>query len=229
MSKFEIFWNQFTLGGYKNFLEGLKNTALIALFGLLIGFLLGCIIATVKLIPKKHPVVDFFKALCNIYIMVFRGTPMVVQLLLMHFALFPLIGFNIDSVAEAMLIFGMNSAAYMSEMLRSGINAVDKGQMEAGRSLGFGFTATMTRIILPQAIKNILPTLGNEFIALIKETSIVSFIAVMDLTKSFQAIASSTLEYFVPYILLAVVYLVLVMIITWLIRLLERRLSKNER
>lgn len=229
MSKFEIFWNQFTLGGYKNFLEGLKNTALIALFGLLIGFLLGCVIATVKLIPKKNPMVDFFKTLCNIYIMVFRGTPLVVQLLLMHFALFPLIGLNIDSVAEAMLIFGMNSAAYMSEMLRSGINAVDKGQMEAGRSLGFGFTATMTRIILPQAIKNILPTLGNEFIALIKETSIVSFIAVMDLTKSFQAIASSTLEYFVPYILLAVVYLVLVMIITWLIRLLERSLSKNER
>ena len=128
-----------------------------------------------------------------------------------------------------MLIFGMNSAAYMSEMLRSGINAVDKGQMEAGRSLGFGFTATMTRIILPQAIKNILPTLGNEFIALIKETSIVSFIAVMDLTMSFQSIANSTYEYFVPYILLAVVYLVLVMIITWLIRLLERRLSKNER
>ena len=117
----------------------------------------------------------------------------------------------------------------MSEILRGGINAVDKGQMEAGRSLGFGFTATMVRIILPQAIKNILPTLGNEFIALIKETSVVSFIAVMDLTKSFQAIANSTLEYFVPYIVLAIVYLVLVLLITWLIKIMERGFAKNER
>lgn len=229
MNNFQIFWDQFVSGGYNNFLLGLKNTALIAVFGLVIGFLIGCILATVKIIPKENVIVTVCKRICDIYIMLFRGTPMVVQLLLMHFALFPLIGLNIDSVIEAVIIFGMNSAAYMAEILRSGINAVDKGQMEAGRSLGFGFTATMMRIVLPQAIKNILPTLGNEFIALIKETSVVSFIAVMDLTRSFQAIANSTYEYFVPYIMLALVYLVLVMLITLLIRLLERRLAKSER
>lgn len=229
MNNFQIFWDQFVSGGYNNFLLGLKNTALIAVFGLVIGFLIGCILATVKIIPKENVIVTVCKRICDIYIMLFRGTPMVVQLLLMHFALFPLIGLNIDSVIEAVIIFGMNSAAYMAEILRSGINAVDSGQMEAGRSLGFSFTATMMRIVLPQAIKNILPTLGNEFIALIKETSVVSFIAVMDLTRSFQAIANSTYEYFVPYIMLALVYLVLVMLITLLIRLLERRLAKSER
>ena len=154
---------------------------------------------------------------------------MVVQLLLMHFALFPAMGLDISSVVEAMIIFGMNSGAYISEILRGGINAVDKGQMEAGRSLGFGFTRTMTKIILPQAIKNILPTLGNEFIALVKETSVVSFIAVMDLTKSFQNIAASTYEYFIPYSALAAVYLVIVLIISKLVKMMEKRLAKNER
>ncbi|PWM71303.1 MAG: amino acid ABC transporter permease [Bacillota bacterium] len=230
MNNWQIFTKAFfTDGGYKNFLTGLQNTAIIAVFGLVIGFILGCLIATVKIIPKENVFVKTLKGICDVYVMLFRGTPMVVQLLLMHFALFPMIGLNIDSVMEAVIIFGMNSSAYMAEILRGGINAVDKGQMEAGRSLGFGFTSTMMRIVLPQAIKNILPTLGNEFIALIKETSVVSFIAVMDLTKSFQAIGNSTYEYFVPYIMLALVYLVLVMLITLLIRVLERRLAKSER
>ena len=135
MRNIEIFCRQFfELGGYKNFLKGLSNTATIAVFGLLIGFLLGCVIATVKLIPSKNPFLKVAKAICDVYVAVFRGTPMVVQLLLMHFAMFPLLNINIESVYEAMLIFGMNSAAYMSEILRGGINAVDKGQMEAGRS-----------------------------------------------------------------------------------------------
>ncbi len=230
MRNIEIFCRQFfELGGYKNFLKGLSNTATIAVFGLLIGFLLGCIIVTVKLIPSKNPFARIGTAICDVYVAVFRGTPMVVQLLLMHFAVFPALHINIESVTEATIIFGLNSAAYMAEILRSGINAVDVGQMEAGRSLGFNFTATMIRIILPQAIKNILPTLGNEFIALIKETSVVSFIAVVDITKSFQNIAASTYEYFVPYIVLALVYLVLVLLITWLIQIMERRLKKNER
>ena len=230
MRNIEIFCQHFfEYGGYKNFLKGLGNTALIAVFGLFIGFLIGCVIATIKILPTKNKVAGVFKKLCDIYIAIFRGTPMVVQLLLMHFALFPAIGLNISPVAEAMIIFGFNSGAYMAEILRGGINAVDAGQMEAGRSLGFGFGETMIRIILPQAIKNILPTLGNEFIALIKETSVVSFIAVLDLTKSFQNIAASTYEYFVPYIVLALVYLILVLVITWLISLMERRLKKNER
>lgn len=221
--------NFFTYGGYKDFLNGLSNTALIAVFGLVIGFLIGCILSTVKIIPGKHPLLIVAQRVCDGYIAIFRGTPMVVQLLLMHYALFPAIGIQINSVIEAMIIFGMNSGAYMSEILRGGINAVDKGQMEAGRSIGFGFTQTMFRIILPQAIKNILPTLGNEFIALLKETSVVSFIAVVDVTKALRSIAESTFEYFVPYILLACVYLILVLLITWLIRILERRLAKNER
>ena len=230
MENIKLFWTHFyEYEGYKNFFKGLSNTASIAVFGLLIGFLLGFIIATVKIIPGKNPIVKISQILCDVYVALFRGTPMVVQLLLMHFAIFPMLGIEIESVSEAMIIFGMNSAAYMSEILRGGINAVDKGQMEAGRSLGFGFTETMIRIILPQAIKNILPTLGNEFIALIKETSVVSFIAVLDITKSFQNIAASTYEYFVPYIALAIVYLVLVLLITALIKLTEKGLAKNER
>ncbi len=230
MSEIEIFISKFIdQEGYKLFLDGLTNTAIIAVSGLLIGFLLGSVVAIVKLIPSKNPVVFICQKLCDVYVTVFRGTPMVVQLLLLHFALFPMIGINIDGVAEASLIFGLNSGAYMSEVMRGGINAVDRGQMEAGRSLGFGFTQTMIRIIVPQAIKNILPTIGNEFIALIKETSVVSFIAVMDITKSLKAIAESTYEYFVPYIVLAITYLVLVLMITWIVHFMERRLSKSDR
>jgi polar amino acid transport system permease protein len=230
MRNLEIFYEKFfEQGGYNNFLLGLSNTAIIAVFGLFIGFLIGCVIATIKLIPSKHPAMSVLKKVCDVYVAVFRGTPMVVQLLLMHFALFPALGLMIDSVLEAVIIFGMNSGAYMAEVLRGGINAVDNGQMEAGRSLGFGFGQTMLRIVLPQAIKNILPTLGNEFIALIKETSVVSFIAVMDVTKALKSIAESTYEYFVPYIVLAIVYLVLVLLITWLIQIMEKRLAKNER
>ena len=230
MTNIEIFIENFiTYGGYKDYLEGLTNTAIIAVFGLLIGFVIGCIIATVKIIPQKNLLLKIVERLFDGYIALFRGTPMVVQLLLMHFALFPALGLDIPSVTEAVIIFGFNSGAYMAEILRSGINAVDVGQMEAGRSLGFGFVSTMIRIILPQAIKNILPTLGNEFIALIKETSVVSFIAVLDLTKSLQNIANSTYEYFVPYIVLALTYLILVLGITALIKVMERRLARSER
>ena len=230
MRNLEIFCKKFfEQGGYNNFLLGLSNTAMIAVFGLLIGFLIGCIIATVKLLPSKDITLTIVKGFCDGYVAVFRGTPMVVQLLLLHFAIFPAIGLNVDSVAEAVIIFGMNSGAYMAEILRGGINAVDTGQMESGRSLGLSFWQTMLRIILPQAIKNILPTLGNEFIALLKETSVVSFIAVTDLTKALKSIAESTYEYFVPYIVLAIVYLIMVLFITLLIKIMERRLAKNER
>ena len=221
--------NFFEYGGYKDYLKGLGNTAIIAVFGLLIGFLLACIIAMVKLLPSKKIPSTIAKKACDVYIAVFRGTPMVVQLLLMHFAVFPAIGINVSNVTEAVIIFGLNSAAYMAEMLRGGINAVDAGQMEAGRSMGLGYGTTMVRIILPQAIKNILPTLGNEFIALIKETSVVNLIAVVDVTKSLTSIAESTYEYFVPYIVLALTYLVIVLLITWLVKIMERRLQKNER
>lgn len=228
MSSFELFWNRFTNEGtIKSILTGLQNTAIIAVLGLVLGFVIGCVLSTVKILPSENIIVKILKRIADAYIAVFRGTPMMVQLLLLHFAVFA--GVRIEPVIEVSLIFGLNSGAYMAEIIRGGINAVDKGQMEAGRSLGLSFTTTMIRIILPQAIKNILPTIGNEFISLLKETSIVSVIGLADLTRSFKAIADSTYEYFVPYIALALIYFILVMIIALIIRLLERRLAKNER
>ncbi|MGN0824123.1 MAG: amino acid ABC transporter permease [Candidatus Coproplasma sp.] len=228
MSNFEIFWNRFTSPGtLKNVLIGLQNTAIIAVLGLLLGFFIGCLLTTAKLLPSENVFVKALKKLANLYIAIFRGTPMMVQLLLLHFAVF--IGVKIEPVIEVSLIFGLNSGAYMAEIIRGGINAVDKGQMEAGRSLGLSYSTTMLRIILPQAIKNILPSIGNEFISLLKETSIVSVIGLTDLTRAFKAIADSTFEYFIPYIALALIYFVLVMIISFIVRRLERRFAKNER
>lgn len=230
VSAWQIFWQKFLAeGGYKNFLLGLENSAIIAIVGLVIGFFLGCLLAVVNIVRYPNLFVKILRVIVNVYITVFRGTPMVVQLLLMHFGLFPVLGINISSVAEAVIIFGMNSGAYMAEIIRSGINAVDEGQMEAGRCIGMSFGSTMVKIVLPQAVKNILPTIGNEFISLIKETSVVSFIAVMDITKSFQTIANSTYEYFIPYIMLAVVYLVIVLLFTVLLKQFEKRMKKNER
>ena len=213
--------------GYLLTLQGLKNTLIISIMGLIIGFLLAVVITTVKLIPSNRVWKKVVNTICGIYVTVIRGTPLLVQLLLFHFAIFPLIGINISYLAEAVIIYGINSSAYMADALRGGINSVDKGQMEAGRALGFSFVQTMIKIVLPQAIKNILPTLGNEFIALIKETSVANLIAVTDLTRSLTAIAESTYDYFIPYIMLALIYLGLVMIITALIKLCERRMANN--
>lgn len=228
MSNFEIFWNRFTNPGTINsILTGLQNTVIIAVFGLVLGFLLGCLLASVKLIPSKNVFVTVLKRIVDVYVAIFRGTPMMVQLLLLHFAVFA--GVKIEPVVEVSLIFGLNSSAYMAEILRGGIESVDKGQMEAGRTLGLSFTVTLVRVVIPQAVKNVIPTLGNEFISLLKETSIVSVIGLADLTRSFKAIADSTFEYFIPYIALALIYFVLVVIITVVIRLLERRLKKSEK
>lgn len=230
MSSFDIFYRQFIeLQGYKNVLIGLKNTALIAVFGLLIGMLLGCIFATCKILPKTNRIVKILSGVVDVYVAIFRGTPMVVQLLLIHFVIFPSVGVDISSVSEAVLVFGLNSAAYVSEIIRGGILSVDIGQTEAGRALGLNYGKTMTKIVLPQAIKNVIPTLGNEFIALLKETSVVSFIAVVDVTKAFQNIANSTYEYMVPYIMLALVYLILVLMVTGIIKLIERRLRASDK
>ena len=230
MSAFDIFYRQLIeLEGYKNVLIGLKNTALIAVFGLLIGMLLGCLLATCKILPKTNKPIKILSGVVDVYVAVFRGKPMVVQLLLIHFVIFPAFGLDISSVAEATLAFGLNSAAYVSEIIRGGILSIDIGQTEAGRALGLNYGQTMIKIVLPQAIKNVIPTLGNEFIALLKETSVVSFIAVVDITKAFQNIANSTYEYIIPYIMLAVVYLVLVLVVTGLIKLIERRLRASDK
>lgn len=242
MSAWEIFVRQFLdLQGYKIVLTGLLNTVIIAVFGLLLGFVLGCILAVIKTVPVyKNPILKALQWLADLYITVFRGTPMVVQLLIIHFVIFPSMGVKFQTiiitdtfaipgtVIEAVIAFALNSAAYMSEIMRGGINAVDKGQLEAGRALGMTYPSAMIKIVLPQAFKNVLPTLGNEFIALIKETSVCSFIAVTDLTKAFQNIANSTYEYIVPYLVLAVCYLVLVILITMLIRVVEKKLQKGQ-
>ena len=154
---------------------------------------------------------------------------MVVQLLIGWFVLLPALNLQLDKLAVAIAVFGMNSGAYVSEIMRSGIQSVDVGQLEAARALGLGYWVSMLKIIVPQAIKNILPTIGNEFITLIKETSVVSFIAVVDLTKAFRQIGDSNYSYIIPYLMLALIYLVLVMMITGLIKLMERRLRKVDR
>jgi len=238
-TSWEIFVHSFVDNdGYKNVIEGLQTTVLIAVVGLVIGIVIGTLIAIIQVVPQTNIVVKFFSIIGKIYVTLFRGTPLIVQLLLIYFVLFPALelspstmNVNLETYRKivAIAVYGMNSGAYVSEIMRSGINSVDPGQMEAGRSLGLSYGTTMLRIVIPQAIKNILPTLGNEFIALIKDTSVVSFIAVMDVTKAFQSIASSNYEYIVPYCMLALVYLVLVLLISLLIKIMERGFAKSDR
>ncbi len=228
--EWELFYNKFiTYKGYQVALEGLVVTLEIAVFGLLIGIVIGTLIALIKMIPKEHRVARFFSAVCDVYVAIFRGTPMVVQLLIGWFVLLPSLGLQLNSVTVAICVFGMNSGAYVSEIMRSGIQAVDSGQLEAARAVGLGYWPAMMRVVVPQGVKNILPTLGNEFITLIKETSVVSFIAVVDVTKAFRQIGDSNYSYIIPYLMLALVYLVLVMLISLLVRLMERRLHKGDR
>ena len=230
MFKWEEFYKQFiTYGGYKTVLKGLSATLQIAVFGLIIGIIIGTLIAIIKVMPKYNIFAKILDKIAVVYVAFFRGTPMVVQLLVGHYILLPLLGVRIDVLIEAIVIFGLNSGAYVSEIMRGGINSVDKGQMEAGRALGLTFWTSMFRIVIPQAIKNILPTLGNEFIVLIKETSVVSFITVTDLYRAFSAIGGAMYSYVIPYLMLALVYIVLIVIITIGVRLLERRFKKNER
>ncbi len=228
--KWKLFYHGFIAKeGYKEVLRGILVTVEIAILGLVIGILLGTAIALVKVMPKGNWFAKTLNVICDIYVGFFRGTPMVVQLLIGYFVLLPMMGIAADGVVVAITIFGLNSGAYVSEIMRAGINSVDPGQLEAGRAVGLPFWTAMLKIVIPQSIKNILPTLGNEFIVLIKETSVVSFIAVVDITKAFKSIADANYEYLIPYVVLALVYLVLVMIITLGIKLLERRLKRDER
>lgn len=230
MTAWDVFYKQFiTYEGYKEVLNGLKATALIAVLGLFIGIVIGTMIAISKVVPQNNPFVKIWAGISDFYTWFFRGTPMVVQLLIFYFILFPSLGVRVDKLVVAIAAFGLNSGAYVSEIMRSGILSVDKGQMEAARSLGLGYTPSMVSVVLPQAVKNILPTLGNEFITLVKETSVVSFIAVVDLTKAFRSIGDATYEYVIPYLMLAAVYLVIVSLITLLVKAIERRMRKSER
>ena len=228
-------WNEFvkqfiTRGGYQNVLKGLLITLEIAVFGLLIGIVVGVLIAIVRVTPKYKMLPRVLDKICGVYVELFRGTPMVVQLLIGYWVLLPMLGITVDSgVPVAVIIFGLNSGAYVSEIVRGGINSVDIGQMEAGRAVGLPYVVAMMKIVVPQAIKNILPTLGNEFIVLIKETSIVSFIAVTDLYKSFKQLGDPTYNYTMPYLMLALTYLAMVLLISFGVRMLEKKMKKSER
>ena len=218
-----------TEGGYKTVLSGLLATIEIAVGGLIIGIILGTLIAVVRVMPKYKVFPRILDRICDVYVAIFRGTPMTVQLLIGYWVLLPALGISLEAVIVAIIMFGLNSAAYVSEMMRSGIQSVDIGQLEAARAVGLPYSTAMLKIVIPQAIKNILPTLGNEFIVLIKDTSICSFIAVVDVTKAFKNIADANYEYVVPYLFLALVYLVLVLGITALVKVMERRLNRSDR
>ncbi len=215
--------------GYIRVLTGLENTALIAVIGLVIGIVIGTLIAIAAVTPKYKVAPRIFDGIGKVYVGFFRGTPMVVQLLLTYYVFLPLLGIRVDSLTVCIIVFGMNSGAYVSEIMRSGIQSVDAGQLEAARALGLPYGTSMLKVVIPQAIKNILPTLGNEFITLIKETSVVSFVGALDLYTAFNYIGSNNYEFMVPYLVMAAIYLVLIMFVTVLVRLLEGRMKKSDR
>ena len=222
----EIFVEQ---RGYVRVLEGLQNTVMIAVVGLLVGALIGTLIASVRVMLKYKRLPRVLNGFCIFYVVLFRGTPMVVQLLVCYYVLLPLLGAHMTGVQVSMLVFGLNSGAYISEMMRAGIESVDPGQMEAGRAVGLSFSVTMIKIVIPQAVKNILPTLGNEFIALVKETSVVSFVGAADLYVAFNYIGTNSYEFMVPYLVMALIYIVIVLLISLGIKLMERSLKKSDR
>lgn len=212
---------------WKYITDGLKVTLEVTLFAVLIGIAIGFLIAVIRSTYDKTGKLKLLNLICKTYLTVIRGTPVLVQLMIIYFVIFGSV--NISKVLVAVISFGINSGAYVAEIFRSGIMSIDAGQFEAGRSLGFNYVQTMWYIIMPQAFKNVLPALGNEFISLLKETSVGSYIALQDLTKGGDIIRSRTYDAFTPLIAVALIYLSLVLLFSWLIQILERRLRQNER
>ena len=220
---------------WKFLVDGLKNTLTITLFALIIGIALGIVIAMVrstydKTVSNARPslgrkLFGVLNAICKVYLTVLRGTPVVVQLMIFFFVI---MASSRNGVMVASLAFGLNSAAYVAEIIRGGIMSIDNGQFEAGRSLGFNYLQTMQYIVIPQTVKNVLPSLMNEFIALLKETSIAGYVAVQDLTKAGDIIRGRTFSPFMPLIAVALIYLSLVMFLTWLEGIVERRLRSSD-
>ena len=211
---------------WKYIVDGLKITLIVTIFAVLIGVLLGFLIAIVRTTHDKTGKLKILNVICRVYLTVIRGTPVVVQLVIIYFIIFGSV--DISKVLVAIIAFGINSGAYVAEIFRSGIMSIDNGQFEAGRSLGFNYAQTMMYIIMPQAFKNVLPTLCNEFISLLKETSVSGYIALQDLTKGGDIIRSRTYDAFMPLIAVALIYLAMVMIFTKLVSLLERRLRNSD-
>ena len=242
MAGLQTWWLEFQQTFYRCFIEderwrylvrGLGNTLLITMFALIIGVVIGIVVAIIrsthdKLIDETRPglgrvLLKLANLVCQVYLTVIRGTPVVVQLLLGVFVIFLYLG----DVTVACIVFGVNSGAYVAEIFRSGIMSIDNGQFEAGRSLGFNYVRTMQYIVIPQAFKNVLPALANEFIVLIKETSVAGYAGVIDLTKGGEIIRGRTFEAFMPLLAVAAIYLVLVVFFTWLVSKLEKKL-RNE-
>ena len=213
-------------GHYKMVLEGLGNTVKITIGALIIGVLIGLVIALVKYLAEDTKALKPLAWICDLYVTVIRGIPVTVLLLIFYYVI--LISCT-DGILVATITFGINSGAYMAELIRSGINAVDRGQMEAGRSLGLSKLQTMRRIILPQAVRYVLPAVGNEFIALLKETSVAGYVAVVDLTRAGNLVRNNTHDMFNPLMLVAVTYLIMVVILTKVLGMLERRLAKSDK
>lgn len=228
-------WNQFVDTFTRNFIngdnwhyieDGLVTTIQITFFAVLVGIVIGFIVGIIRSTYDKTHRLKILNFICNVYLTVIRGTPVLVQLLIIYYVIFASV--RIDKVLVAVLAFGINSGAYVAEIFRSGIMSIDNGQFEAGRSLGFNYPQTMWYIIMPQAFKNVLPALCNEFIALLKETSIAGYIGLQDLTKGGDIIRSRTYSAFMPLIAVALIYLAIVLIFTQLIKILERRLRQSE-
>ena len=229
-------WNQFVDTFTRNFIngdnwhyiaDGLVTTIQITFFAVLVGIVIGFIVGIIRSTYDKTHRLKILNFICNVYLTVIRGTPVLVQLLIIYYVIFASV--RIDKVLVAVLAFGINSGAYVAEIFRSGIMSIDNGQFEAGRSLGFNYPQTMWYIIMPQAFKNVLPALCNEFIALLKETSIAGYIGLQDLTKGGDIIRSVTYEAFMPLIAVAAIYFLIVMGLSKAVGLLERRLRSNER
>ena len=211
---------------YQYIVKGLGNTLLITVFAVILGIVLGFLIAIIRTGHDRNGGFTILNAICKVYLTVMRGTPVMIQLLIIYYVI---LASATNKIMVAAIAFGLNSAAYVAEIVRSGIMSVDIGQMEAGRAVGLSFGTTMLKIVIPQAVKNILPTLGNEFITLIKETSVVSFVGAADLYVAFNYIGSNSYEFMVPYLVMAIIYIVLVLIISLGIKIMERSLRKSDR
>ena len=221
---------------YLLYVKGLRNTVLIAFGSGILGLLIGIIVTCVRIIPKDKPIARFFDKLAGLYVTVIRGTPVVLQLFICYFVLLKSMkSANFFGIPEtrgipvAIVAFGLNSGAYMAEILRGGINSVDAGQMEAGRTLGLSWFQTFTKIILPQALKSAIPTMFNEFITLVKETSVAGYVGIVDLTKIQTYITVQTMQLFMPLFIIAAIYLVIVLGLQKIQKIIETRLNRSER
>lgn len=227
---FDLFYKCFIESGrYNMYLEGLLNTIIIAIGACLLGVIIGIVVTCIRIVPKTNLFIKLLDKIAQLYVTVIRGTPVVLQLFISYFVLLASVKFVADGLLVAIVTFGINSGAYMAEILRGGILSVDSGQREAGRSLGLTWFQTFSKIILPQALKSAIPTMFNEFITLIKETSVAGYVGIKELTKVQSFVTIQTMEIFMPLIIIALMYLIIVLGLQYVQKRIERRLTKGDR